>query len=87
MVAMFVVGRLVRQGRPAASCILAGLAADRLLAVGDDAASTLDVGSWDIVRTGIIQGVGLGLIFVPLETIAFATWRRISAPKPRACSA
>jgi DHA2 family multidrug resistance protein len=34
---------------------------------------TADIGSWDIVRTGIIQGLGLGFIFVPLSTITFST--------------
>lgn len=33
----------------------------------------LNITSWDIVRTGIIQGLGLGFIFVPLSTITFAT--------------
>ena len=28
---------------------------------------------WSIVATGIIQGLGLGLVFVPLSTVAFAT--------------
>ena len=34
---------------------------------------TLDTTAADIVRTGIVQGAGLGLIFVPLSTIAFST--------------
>jgi DHA2 family multidrug resistance protein len=34
---------------------------------------TTDVTGWDIVRTGITQGLGLGFIFVPLSTITFAT--------------
>jgi DHA2 family multidrug resistance protein len=34
---------------------------------------TTDITGWDIVRTGITQGVGLGFIFVPLSTITFAT--------------
>ena len=33
----------------------------------------LDVTGWDIVRTGMTQGLGLGFIFVPLSTISFAT--------------
>ncbi len=33
----------------------------------------LNISRWDIIRTSVIQGVGLGLIFVPLSTIAFAT--------------
>lgn len=34
---------------------------------------TLDTTSGAIIRTGIVQGAGLGLIFVPLSTISFAT--------------
>jgi MFS transporter, DHA2 family, multidrug resistance protein len=34
---------------------------------------TLDVGAWDVVRTGIVQGLGLGFIFVPLSTLTFST--------------
>ncbi len=34
---------------------------------------TTDISGWDIVRTGIVQGLGLGFIFVPLTTITFAT--------------
>lgn len=33
----------------------------------------MDISGWDIVRTGITQGLGLGFIFVPLSTITFAT--------------
>ena len=33
----------------------------------------LDTNGWDIVRTGITQGLGLGFIFVPLSTITFST--------------
>jgi DHA2 family multidrug resistance protein len=32
-----------------------------------------DVGTAEIVYTGVVQGVGLGFIFVPLSAIAFAT--------------
>lgn len=34
---------------------------------------TTDVTSWNIIWTGIVQGIGLGFIFVPLSTISFAT--------------
>ena len=34
---------------------------------------TTDVGTWPIVYTGVVQGVGLGLVFVPLNTLSFAT--------------
>lgn len=33
----------------------------------------LDITGWDIVRTGITQGLGLGFIFVPLSTVSFST--------------
>lgn len=32
-----------------------------------------DIDGWDIVRTGITQGLGLGFLFVPLSTISFST--------------
>ena len=32
-----------------------------------------DVGTGEIISTGVIQGIGLGFVFVPLSTIAFAT--------------
>ena len=34
---------------------------------------TTDISGWDIVRTGVIQGLGIGFIFVPLSTITFST--------------
>jgi DHA2 family multidrug resistance protein len=34
---------------------------------------TTDISGWDIVRTGITQGLGLGFLFVPLSTITFST--------------
>ena len=34
---------------------------------------TTDTSTQTIVVTGIIQGAGLGLVFVPLTTVAFAT--------------
>ncbi len=33
----------------------------------------LDISGWDIVRTGIVQGLGLGFLFVPLSTVTFST--------------
>ena len=34
---------------------------------------TPDVSEWTLIRTGILQGMGLGFMFVPLSTITFAT--------------
>jgi DHA2 family multidrug resistance protein len=34
---------------------------------------TPDVGQWSIISTGVIQGLGVGFVFVPLTVAAFAT--------------
>ena len=34
---------------------------------------SLQMDSWSVIWTGFVQGIGLGLIFPPLSTIAFAT--------------
>jgi DHA2 family multidrug resistance protein len=39
----------------------------------DMAAFNADVGTFEIVYTGVLQGIGLGFVFVPLSTITFAT--------------
>jgi DHA2 family multidrug resistance protein len=44
---------------------------------------TPDVSQWTIAVTGFIQGAGLGFLFVPLTTVAFATL----APEQRADAA
>ena len=31
------------------------------------------ISGWDVVRTGLVQGLGFGLIFVPLSTVTFST--------------
>jgi DHA2 family multidrug resistance protein len=71
MIAMLVVGRLIGKV-DTRWLLLTGLA---LMAVSlwEMTQFTLDVGVWPIVRSGIVQGVGLGFIFVPLSTAAFAT--------------
>jgi MFS transporter, DHA2 family, multidrug resistance protein len=34
---------------------------------------TIEMGERSIIVSGVIQGLGLGLVFVPLSTLAFAT--------------
>jgi DHA2 family multidrug resistance protein len=71
MIAMLIVGRLVNRV-DARLLIFAGLA----LTAGslyDMTGFSLDIGTSDLVRTGITQGLGLGFIFVPLSTVTFAT--------------
>ncbi|ODS94774.1 MAG: EmrB/QacA family drug resistance transporter [Lautropia sp. SCN 69-89] len=71
MFSMFLVGRL--SGRVDARLqLVAGL----LLAAFSQWEMTqfdLDITGWDVVRTGIVQGLGLGFLFVPLSTVAFST--------------
>jgi DHA2 family multidrug resistance protein len=71
MVAMMIVGRLVGKV-DTRLLVLAGLG---LMAWSLHAMTewNADVGVGEIISTGIVQGVGLGFIFVPLSTIAFAT--------------
>jgi DHA2 family multidrug resistance protein len=71
LIAMMVVGRLVRKVDPRL-----------LVAVGLTATAyslyamtyfSLEMDYWPIVWSGIIQGFGLGFVFIPLSTIAFTT--------------
>ncbi|WP_062219006.1 DHA2 family efflux MFS transporter permease subunit [Aureimonas sp. D3] len=71
MIAMVVVGRLI--ARVDARVLLGfgfGLTA---YALYEMSLYTLDVSEATIIRTGIIQGFGIGFVFVPLSTVAFAT--------------
>jgi MFS transporter, DHA2 family, multidrug resistance protein len=71
MLAMMVVGRLV--GRvDTRLLVLTGLG---LMAWSLRAMThwNVEVGVSEIISTGIVQGIGLGFIFVPLSTIAFST--------------
>jgi DHA2 family multidrug resistance protein len=71
MAAMMVVGRLV--GRvDTRLLVLTGLALMGW-SLHEMTKFTAEVGTAEIVQTGVVQGVGLGFIFVPLSAIAFAT--------------
>ncbi|MEC5397322.1 DHA2 family efflux MFS transporter permease subunit [Uliginosibacterium sp. H1] len=71
MVAMVVVGKLV--GKVDARLkILVGLGLTSL-SLYEMTLFTTDITAWDVVRTGVTQGLGLGFIFVPLSTITFST--------------
>jgi DHA2 family multidrug resistance protein len=71
MVAMFVVGRLVGKIDTRA-IVLFGLSL-MAYSLWQMTQFTADVGLYEIVYTGVWQGVGLGFIFVPLSAAAFAT--------------
>jgi len=71
MIAMIIVGRLV--GRvDSRLLILTGLSLAGV-SLWEMADFTTDVSEWTIIRTGVVQGLGLGFIFVPLSALAFST--------------
>jgi len=71
MISMLLVGRLVRKVDPR-MLVLAGLSLTAL-SLWEMTGFSPDMDAWPVVRSGIVQGLGLGLVFVPLSTIAFAT--------------
>jgi DHA2 family multidrug resistance protein len=71
MVAMLLIGRIINRIDPR---LLVGLGfVIAAIAQWQMSGFSLDVGTRDILMTGIVQGVGVGLIWVPLSTLAFAT--------------
>ena len=77
MVAMMIVGRLINRVDPRL-LLVAGLLLTAARAVGDDGLHARRL-EWTLVRTGVLQGMGLGFMFVPLSTITFATLPRDAA--------
>ncbi|HEX4198617.1 MAG TPA: DHA2 family efflux MFS transporter permease subunit [Caulobacteraceae bacterium] len=71
LISMFVVGQLVNRV-DVRLIIGTGLVLSILALLGMTRFS-LGMNSWPVVWTGILQGLGIGLIFVPLSTLAFAT--------------
>lgn len=71
MVAMFLCGRLVNRFDLRAIMIMGLLLAS--FSLWEMTYFTLDVSTWTIIHTGVVQGLGLGFIFAPLTTITFAT--------------
>jgi DHA2 family multidrug resistance protein len=71
MVAMMVVGRLV--GKVDTRWLVFFGLALMAYSLHEMSEFTADVGVYEIVYTGVFQGVGLGFIFVPLSAVAFQT--------------
>jgi MFS transporter, DHA2 family, multidrug resistance protein len=78
-IAMIVVGRLVNRYDPRKIVALGMI----LSAVGSFEMTnySLDVNNFWIIWPALLQGFGMGLIFVPLSTIAFATLPSRQAPE------
>ncbi|MBE2276266.1 MAG: DHA2 family efflux MFS transporter permease subunit [Rhodobacteraceae bacterium] len=71
MISMLLVGRLVRVVDPR-KLVVAGLLLTAL-SLWEMTGFSPQMDSLPIIRSGITQGLGLGLVFVPLSTVAFAT--------------
>jgi DHA2 family multidrug resistance protein len=71
MVAMMIVGRLV--GKVDTRLLI--FFGQSLVAVSlwEMSRFNLDISEGDLIRTGLTQGFGMGFVFVPLSTIAYAT--------------
>jgi DHA2 family multidrug resistance protein len=71
MIAMLAVGRLISR-IDVRLLLLAGLVITAF-SLYQMTGYSLTMDWWPIVTAGIVQGVGLGFLFVPLSTVAFAT--------------
>ena len=71
LVSMMIVGRLL-QFIDARILIFLGLSA-QTISIWELVWMTPETSAFTIIWTSIVQGVGLGLVFVPLNTVAFAT--------------
>lgn len=71
MISMMVVGRLSGKVDPRAM-IVTGLLLTSL-SLWDMTRFTTEVSMFTLIYTGVLQGLGLGLIFVPLSTVSFTT--------------
>jgi DHA2 family multidrug resistance protein len=70
VVSMFAGGSLTHVVGPR---LLVGFGFGCLAAAGLEMASwTMEVGTWPIVWTGFVQGVGAGIIWVPLQQVVFS---------------
>src|SRR5438128_6113371 len=71
MLAMMICGRLINRVDPRLLLVVGFLLTAAVL--WEMTGFTPNVSQWTLIRTGILQGMGLGFMFVPLSTITFAT--------------
>jgi DHA2 family multidrug resistance protein len=71
MVAMMIVGRLIGKVDPRLLVFFGlSITAYSLYMMTD---FTVGMSSWTVLVAGLVQGVGMGFVFVPLSTVAFRT--------------
>jgi MFS transporter, DHA2 family, multidrug resistance protein len=71
MMAMMIVGRLVQKFDPRYLMLLGFVLT--AIALYEMSGFTPDVSQFTLIWTGMVQGFGLGFLFVPIQTVAFAT--------------
>jgi DHA2 family multidrug resistance protein len=71
MISMLIVGRIVRIVDARILVVVGLLLTAQSLYTMSGFSPQMD--SWLIISSGVVQGLGLGLVFVPLSTVAFAT--------------
>ncbi|MGN6142397.1 MAG: DHA2 family efflux MFS transporter permease subunit [Mesorhizobium sp.] len=71
MISMLIVGRIVRIVDARILVVVGLLLTAQSLYTMSGFSPQMD--AWPIITTGVVQGLGLGLVFVPLSTVAFAT--------------
>ncbi|RID92011.1 DHA2 family efflux MFS transporter permease subunit [Gemmobacter lutimaris] len=71
MISMLLVGRLVRHV-DARLLVIAGLSLTAI-SLWEMTGFSPQMDAFPVIRSGVVQGLGLGLVFVPLSTIAFST--------------
>lgn len=71
MIAMMIAGRLSNRMDP--RLLMLGGIVMMTVAVWYMTAWTPDVDAWSIVTTTMLQGFGMGFVFIPLQVVAFAT--------------
>ena len=72
LIAMMIVGRLLARGADARALAAIGMALTAW-SLWQMAHWSADVPAHMIVTSGVLQGLGLGLVFVPISTVAYST--------------
>jgi len=72
LIAMMIVGRLMARGLDARLLAATGMLLT-VYSLWQMMHFSLDVPEHLIISTGVIQGLGLGLVFVPISTVAYST--------------